>query len=119
MLLLLAGLTNISDEIYGAARVDGADGWRMLIDIILPLLKPILVLIVLLRGIDLARIFDLIFIMTKGGPGTVTQTLSYYLYINGLQFFRIGYAAAMAWLVAIFFIIFAKYYLDILRKEQR
>jgi multiple sugar transport system permease protein len=119
MLLLLAGLGNISEDIYGAAKVDGASAWQTLVDITLPLLKPILVLVVLLRGIDLVRLFDLIFIMTKGGPGTVTQTLSYYIYLNGLQFFRIGYAAAMAWLVAIFFIIFAKFYLDILRKETR
>lgn len=119
MLLLLAGLGNISEEIYGAAKIDGATPWQLLIDITLPLLKPILVLIVLLRGIDLARLFDLIFIMTKGGPGTITQTLSYYIYLNGLQFFRIGYAAAMAWIVAIFFIVFAKFYLDVLRKEGR
>lgn len=116
MLLLLAGLGNISEEIYGAAKVDGASGWRALVDITLPLLKPIIVLVILLRGIDLVRVFDLIFIMTKGGPGTVTKTISYYIYENGLGFFRVGYASAMAWLVAIFFIILAKFYLDFLRK---
>ncbi len=117
MLLLLAGLANISEDIYGAAKVDGANAWQMLVGITLPLLKPIIVLVVLLRGIDLVRIFDLIFIMTKGGPGTITKTISYYIYENGLGFFRVGYAAAMAWLVALFFIILAKFYLDTLRRE--
>lgn len=119
MLLCLAGLTSISEEIYDAAKVDGATGWRLLLDITLPLLKPILILVVLLRGIDLLRIFDLIFIMTKGGPGTSTKTLSYYIYENGLGFFRIGYAAAMAWLVAIVFIIGSKFYLDWLNRGSR
>ncbi|MCC7023948.1 MAG: sugar ABC transporter permease [Thermomicrobiales bacterium] len=119
MLLVLAGLGSISDDIYGAAKIDGASGWRLFVDITLPLLKPILVLVILLRGIDLVRIFDLIFIMTKGGPGTITKTVSYYIYENGLSFFRIGYASAMAWIVAIFFIIFSKFYLDYLRKESR
>lgn len=119
MLLLLAGLANISGDIYSAAQVDGASSRQILVDITLPLLKPIIVLVVLLRGIDLIRIFDLIFIMTRGGPGTITKTISYYIYENGLGFFRVGYAAAMAWLVAIFFMVLAKFYLDTLRKEAR
>lgn len=119
MLLCLAGLSSISEDIYAAAKVDGATGWRLFLDITLPLLKPILILVVLLRGIDLVRIFDLIFIMTKGGPGTSTKTISYYIYENGLGFFRIGYASAMAWLVAILFIIGAKFYLDWLNRGNR
>lgn len=119
MLLLLAGLANISGDIYSAAQVDGANSRQILVDITLPLLKPIIVLVVLLRGIDLIRIFDLIFIMTRGGPGTITKTISYYIYENGLGFFRVGYAAAMAWLVAICFMVLTKFYLDTLRKEAK
>lgn len=119
MLLLLAGLANISGDIYSAAQVDGANSRQILVDITLPLLKPIIVLVVLLRGIDLIRIFDLIFIMTRGGPGTITKTISYYIYENGLGFFRVGYAAAMAWLVAICFMVLTKFYLDTLRKEVK
>lgn len=118
MLLFLAGLASIPEDIYDAAKVDGSDGWRELLDITLPLLKPIIVLVILLRGIDLVRIFDLIFIMTKGGPGTSTKTLSYYIYENGLGFFRIGYAAAMAWLVAIVFIVVSKFYLDAMNRGR-
>ncbi|MEZ4564328.1 MAG: sugar ABC transporter permease [Thermomicrobiales bacterium] len=118
MLLFLAGLSSIPEDIYDAAKVDGSTGWRQLLDITLPLLKPIIVLVILLRGIDLVRIFDLIFIMTKGGPGTSTKTLSYYIYENGLGFFRIGYAAAMAWVVAIVFIIVSKFYLDAMNREK-
>jgi multiple sugar transport system permease protein len=118
MLLLLAGLGGISDDIYEAAKVDGANAVQMFTRITVPLLKPVLILIVLLRGVDLTRIFDFIYIMTKGGPGTETQTVSFYIFTNGLQFFRVGYGAAMAWLLAFVTIIFAKYYLDLMKKKE-
>ena len=118
MLLLLAGLANISEEIADAARVDGAGAVRVFIDITVPLLKPVLILILLLRGIELFRLFDFIYIMTKGGPGTSTQTISYYIFQNGLQFFRVGYGAAMAWIIALFTIVFARYYLRIVGQKE-
>lgn len=118
MLLLLAGLSGISEEIYEAARIDGANAVQMFTSITIPLLKPVLILVVLLRGVDLTRIFDYIYIMTKGGPGTATQTISYYIFSTGLQFFRVGYGAAMAWLLAIVTIVFAKYYLQLINKER-
>lgn len=117
MLLLLAGLQGIPDDLFEAARVDGANTWQVFTGITLPLLKPVIVLGLLLRAIDLSRIFDFIFIMTKGGPGTQTQTISYYVYTQGLQNFRVGYAAAMAWLLCIVTIAFAKVFLSVTSKE--
>ena len=118
MLLLLAGLQGIPDDLFEAARVDGANAWQVFTGITLPLLKPVIVLGLLLRAIDLSRIFDFIFIMTKGGPGTQTQTISYYVYTQGLQNFRVGYAAAMAWLLCIVTIAFAKVFLRVTRQEE-
>lgn len=118
MLLLLAGLQGIPDDLFEAARVDGANAWQVFTGITLPLLRPVIVLGLLLRAIDLSRIFDFIFIMTKGGPGTQTQTISYYVYLQGLQNFRVGYAAAMAWLLCIVTIAFAKIFLRVTRQEE-
>ncbi|MDQ6674486.1 MAG: sugar ABC transporter permease [Chloroflexota bacterium] len=115
MLLLLAGLGAINPEIYEAARVDGASTRQLFVNITVPLLRPVLTLILLLRGIDLTRIFDYIYIVTKGGPGTSTQTISYYIYLNGLQFFRVGYGAATGVLLAVVTIVFARYYLGLMR----
>ncbi|MGI9145938.1 MAG: carbohydrate ABC transporter permease [Chloroflexota bacterium] len=115
MLLLLAGLGAINPEVYEAARVDGANARQLFVHITVPLLRPVLILILLLRGIDLTRIFDYIYIVTKGGPGTSTQTISYYIFLNGLQFFRVGYGAATGVLLAIVTIVFARYYLGVMR----
>ncbi|MCC6180023.1 MAG: sugar ABC transporter permease [Chloroflexi bacterium] len=116
MLLLLAALQNIPDEVYEAARVDGANTWQIFVRVTIPLLKPVMVLGLLLRAIDLTRIFDVIFVMTQGGPGTQTQTISYYVYTEGLGHFRIGYAAAIAWVLCIGTIIFSQVFLRVTRQ---
>jgi multiple sugar transport system permease protein len=117
MLLLLAGLANISDEIHEAARVDGANPLQALIYVTIPLLRPVLGLVILLRGVELIRMFDFIYIMTAGGPGTQTQTISYFIYMNGLQFFRVGYGSALAWMLALVCLVFAKLYFDYTRRD--
>jgi multiple sugar transport system permease protein len=95
-LLLTAGLQAIPSEPLEAARVDGAGYWRRLIDVILPLLKPTMLLALLLRSMDLLRIFDQIFILTQGGPGSATETVSLYIYRTAFRFSNFGYAAAMS-----------------------
>jgi multiple sugar transport system permease protein len=95
-LLLTAGLQAIPSEPLEAARVDGAHYWRILIDVILPLLKPTILLALLLRSMDLLRIFDQIFILTQGGPGSATETVSLYIYRTAFRFSNFGYAAAMS-----------------------
>ena len=88
-----------------------------LIRVTIPLLRPVLVLVILLRGVELVRMFDFIFIMTLGGPATTTQTISYFIYMNGLQYFRVGYGAALAWMLALASFVFAKFYFDYTRRE--
>jgi len=98
-LLLSAGLQAIPVEPVEAARIDGAGAWRIFCDVTLPLLKPTILLALLLRGMDLVRIFDQIFILTQGGPGTATETLSLYIYRTAFRFSNFGYAAAMSFVL--------------------
>jgi multiple sugar transport system permease protein len=114
-LLLSAGLQAIPQEPYEAARIDGASPWQVFRDITLPLLKPTIVLALLLRAMDLARIFDQVFILTQGGPGFATETVSLYIYRTAFRFFNFGYAAAMSFVVLALTTIFARALLRVMR----
>lgn len=96
MLILLAGLTNIPQEILEASHVDGANPFQRLFFIELPNLKPVIAIVLLIRGMDAFKIFEVIYVLTKGGPGTATQTASYFVYKQGFQFFEVGYGSATA-----------------------
>lgn len=100
-LILLAGLTTVNPELLEAAALDGASGWQIFQYITLPLIQPIIVLAVLFRGLDVFKLFDIIFALTGGGPGTQTETVSLYVYILGFKNFRLGYTAAMSFLLLI------------------
>ncbi len=99
VLLLLAGLESIPREPLEAARVDGASGWYVLRRVTLPLLAPVLVVAILLRCLDAMKVFEYVFATTRGGPGTETETLQYFVYQTGIQFFRLGSASSMAFVV--------------------
>ncbi len=102
LLLMLAGLESLPAEPFEAARVDGAGPWFTLRKVTLPLLLPVIAVAVLIRGLDALKVFEYVFAITRGGPGTATETLQYQVYRTGFQFFRLGEAAAMAFvLVAI------------------
>ncbi|WP_024447339.1 carbohydrate ABC transporter permease [Mycolicibacterium iranicum] len=101
VLLLLAGLESIPKEPLDAARVDGAGGLYVLRRITLPLLAPVLVVAILLRSLDAMKVFEYVFATTRGGPGTETETLQYFIYQTGIQFFRLGSASSMAFVVLV------------------
>ena len=101
VLLLLAGLESIPREPLEAARVDGAGGWYLFRRVTLPLLAPVLVVAILLRALDAMKVFEYVFATTRGGPGTETQTLQYFVYQTGIQFFRLGSASSMAFVVLV------------------
>ena len=88
--ILLAGLTSISDELYQAADLDGAKPRQAFFFVTLPLLLPIVLLAITFRLVDSMKLFDLIYVLTRGGPGTDTYTASYYLYQQGFQLFHLG-----------------------------
>jgi multiple sugar transport system permease protein len=96
MLLFLAALQSIPNELYEAARLDGASAWRQFRVITLPHLRPMLLFIVVLNSIKSFQIFVEVFVMTKGGPLNSTNTMVYFVYEEGLQKFNIGYGAAAA-----------------------
>ncbi len=102
-LLILAGLQVISDDLYEAAKVDGAGAWQRFWRITLPLLRPALLLALLFRTMDAFRVFDLVFVMTQGGPGDATQVLQFYGYQTLFTEGRLGYGSAIS--VAVFLMI--------------
>lgn len=95
-IIMAAGMAALPAELYEAAAVDGASGWQIFRRVTLPLLQPLIIIVVLLRLMDIFKMFDYVFVLTRGGPGSATETLSYYNYLQGLQFFSFGYAAAMS-----------------------
>ena len=98
-LILLAGLQAIPQEPYEAALIDGSSAWQTFQHVTLPLLKPAILIALLLRTMDLLRVFDQIFILTEGGPGFATETVSLYIYRTAFRFSNFGYAAAMSFVL--------------------
>jgi multiple sugar transport system permease protein len=96
ILILLSGLKGQPHEVLEAAQVDGANWWQRLFRIRLPLLRGVLTVALLFRLIDLYRVFDYVVLMTSGGPGNRTETLSFYGYVNTFQLLNWGYGAALA-----------------------
>lgn len=103
-LLLLAGLQSIDKELYEAAATDGASAWWQLRHITIPLLKPAILVALIFRTLDAFRVFDLIYVMTGGGPGTSTEPVAVYAFNTLLQNLEFGYGAALS--VIIFLVTF-------------
>lgn len=95
-LMFVAGLQAISPEPYEAAKVDGANAWQRFVYITLPLLRPVIFLALIFRATDAIRQFDLIYVMTGGGPANATQTLNMYVFKVGFSFLNMGYGSALA-----------------------
>ena len=100
-LLILAGLQTIPDELYEAARIDGASAWQRFIKITLPLIKPALLIALLFRTMDAFRVFDLVFVMTQGGPADSTNVLQFYGYKKIFAEGLMGYGSTISVLVFI------------------
>jgi ABC-type sugar transport system permease subunit len=98
-LLLLAGLQNIDESLYEAASVDGAGPWWQLRYVTLPLLKPAILVVLIFRTLDAFRVFDLIYVLTGGGPGTATEPIALYTFNVLLQNLQFGYGSALSVIV--------------------
>jgi len=103
MLIALAGLASLPQEPYEAARIDGATALQAFWHITLPLLRPAIVVAILFRAIDAIKTFDIIFIMTQGGPANSTETINILLFNQAFSYFNMGYASSMA--VALFAVV--------------
>jgi multiple sugar transport system permease protein len=100
-LLLLAALANVDKSLLEAASIDGAGWWRTFFKIVLPAIWPVMAVAILIRGLDLFRLFDIVWALTRGGPGTMTETISMFTYVKGFQQFETSYTAAVAFLVIV------------------
>jgi len=107
ILVLTAGLQSLPVEPFEAAQIDGASRWQTFRNLTLPLLKPVILVVVIIRGLDSLKIFDTIYVLTKGGPGLSTQVFNMNLYKEGFAFFKISYAAAGAWPIFLISILFS------------
>jgi len=97
ILILSAGLDMLPEDTYEAARIDGASPWKTFLYITIPLLAPVMGVAILFRGIEALRTFDLVYVLTAGGPGTTTETVDIYAYLIGLsRGSRISYASALS-----------------------
>ncbi|MDR6757495.1 multiple sugar transport system permease protein [Mycoplana sp. BE70] len=114
-LLMLAGLASLPSEPYEAAQVDGASAWRQFWDLTIPFLKPVIAIALLLRIMDALRLFDLVFILTVGGPAGATETLSLYIFKIAFTFVDIGYAAAVSLVVLFVTVGFSTWFIKRLR----
>ena len=110
-LIFLAGLQAIPDDLYEAASVDGASRWQKFRHVTLPLIKPALLLALLFRTIDALRVFDLVFIMTQGGPADRTNVLQFYGYKKTFAEGMIGYGSAIAVMVFLLSLVLSLFYL--------
>jgi multiple sugar transport system permease protein len=95
----LAGLLEIPRELYEVARLDGATGWQTITRITLPVLSPVILFNTLTASINGFQFFVQVYVVTNGEPSDSTLVYSLYLYRNAFQFFRMGYASAMAWVL--------------------
>ncbi len=118
MLLVLAGLESISPELIEAAKVDGASYWQILWNIKIPMLLAVIIIGLLIRMMDMFKTFDLVVLLTGGGPGSSSETVAYYTYINGFKFFSMGYTAAIAFVQLVVIILVSRVFLGI-QKRQR
>jgi multiple sugar transport system permease protein len=114
-LLMLAGLASLPAEPYEAAAIDGASSWRQFWDLTLPFLKPVIAIALLLRFMDALRLFDLVFILTVGGPAGATETLSFYIFKVAFTFVDIGYAAAISFFVLVVTVAFSTWFIKRMR----
>ena len=117
-LIILAALQSMPQDIVEAARLDGAHGWSMFQFVTVPLILPVTGIGILLRGVDLFKTFDLVYILTQGGPGNSSETLTYFTYVQGFKFFNPSYASAMSFVQLILVTIAAKMFLSFIRRQR-
>lgn len=117
-ILLLAGMQSISKDLYESATIDGSGAWSSFIHITLPMLKPVLLVIMVLRTMQCFGVFDIIYIMTKGGPANGTMTISYYIFHETFGNLDFGRGSAISFVVAVIILLISLVYIRILRSEH-
>ena len=119
MLLVLAGLVSVPKYLYEAAEIDRASWWRRFRTITFPYIKSLLLLAVLFRTIETFKLFDLVYIITEGGPGSATETIAVYVYRMAFQFFRTSQSAAIAYIMLFVVIVLTNLYLYAVKRREQ
>jgi multiple sugar transport system permease protein len=118
-LLLLAGLKAVPRDLYAAAQIDGAGWWEQFRQVTLPLLMPVILITGVFRTMDAVRVFDAVYVLTGGGPGNATETLSIYAYKTLFQSLQFGYGSALATAMFGVAALLSSLYLILLRRHLR
>jgi multiple sugar transport system permease protein len=119
IMILLAGLQSLPSEPMEAARVDGANRIQVFWYVVIPLMRLSIFAALLIRFIDVIKIFDLPFILTGGGPGKATETISIYIYLSGFRYLRMGYATAMSYLLLILTVVLSTVFIRTAVERRR
>ena len=118
VLILHAGMLSIGEEQFEAARVDGAGRWSIVRRIVIPAIVPQVLLVLLFRTMDTYRVFDTVFVLTKGGPGLATETIGLYTYRTGFSYFDMGYAMALSIFILATVLVVSSVYIRLLRRRE-
>lgn len=116
--VLLAGMQSISPEVVEAAQMDGATSWQILRNVTLPLLMPLILIALTIRGMDAFREFDTFLILTGGGPGEATEVISMLAYLLAFHSYDIGRSSAVAWVILLLVLVFSIFFVKKLRDMQ-
>jgi multiple sugar transport system permease protein len=117
-LVLLAGLQSLPQEVIEAAQIDGASAWQILKSVTLPLLMPLILVALTIRGMDAFREFDTFMLLTGGGPGQATEVISMMAYILAFRAYDIGRASAVSWVILVLVLGFSIFFVKKLRDMQ-
>ncbi len=118
MLVVLAGLKSLPQEPFEASVIDGASAWQTFWHLTLPMLKPVFLVVLVFRTMDALRVYDLVYVLTFGGPGASTSSLSFLIYRTGFKFYEMGYATAIGMLFLVFIILVTLGFVRLLRTEM-
>jgi len=118
MVIFLAGLQTISQELYEAARIDGASRWQQFIRITLPLLQPVMLVNITLSLMGAFNVFDIPYVMTEGGPANSTMVMALHIYVRGFKFYKFGYSAAMSYVLLVLVTLMAAIQMRLMSRES-
>ncbi len=117
IIVLLAGLKSLPVDVFEAAMADGASGFQIFTHITFPMILPTTVTVLLIRALEAFKLFDIVAVMTGGGPGNATESVTWYAYLTALTFGRLGYASAIAYCLLIIVTIFSYVFLQSMRRR--
>lgn len=118
MLIFLAGLRAIPADYYEAGKVDGANAWQRFLYITLPMLRPVMLYVIVISVIEAFKVFTPMYLMTHGGPGSATRVMSMFIFQNGFQFLKMGYASAASVIFLIILLLLSLFQFRLLRLQQ-